>query len=65
MRSEGYEQMLTILKELFVYKALERDYKAGPKGRAEIEAYEERERRRQGIKQEMQDLATESKKSPA
>ena len=57
--------MLTLLKELSVYKALDGAYNAGPKGRAEIEAYEERERRRQGIKQEMQDLATESKKSPA
>ncbi len=64
MGSEGSEQMLTFLKELSVYKALDADYKAGPKSRAETEAYEGRERRRQEIKQEMQDLATESKNSP-
>ena len=65
MRSEGSEQMLTLLKELSVYKALDEGYKAGPKGRAETEAYEERERRRQEIKQEMQELATESKNGSA
>ncbi len=65
MSSEGSEQMLTLLKELSVYKALDGDYKAGPKGRAETETYEERERRRQEIKQEMQELATESKNGPA
>jgi len=54
--------MLTLLKELSVYKAMDEDYKAGAKGRVEAEAYEERERRRQEIKQEMDDLAAESKK---
>ena len=44
MSSEGSEQMLTLLKELSVYKALDGDYKAGHKGPAETEAYEERER---------------------
>ncbi|MGO9519000.1 MAG: hypothetical protein ACLPND_18365 [Candidatus Korobacteraceae bacterium] len=57
--------MLTLLKELSVYKALDGDYKAGPNGRAETEAYEERERRRQKIKQEMQELATETKNGSA
>jgi hypothetical protein len=65
MSSEGSEQMLTLLKELSVYKALDGDYEDGPKSRAETEAYEERERRRQDIKQEMQELATESKNGPA
>jgi len=65
MSSEESEQMLTLLKELSVYKALDGGYEAGPKSRAETEAYEERERRRQDIKQEMQELATESKNRPA
>jgi len=65
MSCEGSEQMLALLKELSVYKALDGDYNASPEGQAETEAYGERERRRQEIKQEMQDLATESKKSPA
>jgi hypothetical protein len=65
MSSEGSEQMLTLLKELSVYKAMDEDYQAGPKGRAETEAYEERERRCQEIKQEMQKLAAERKSHPA
>ena len=50
MSSEGSEQMLTLLKELSVYKALDGDYKAGPKGRAETETYEEREAKAAGDK---------------
>jgi hypothetical protein len=42
------EQMLALLKELSVYKAMDEDY-------------DQRERRRQEIKQEMQQLAAESK----
>ena len=64
MSSEESEQMLTLLKELSVYKALDGDYEAGAKGEAETEAHEERERRRQEIKQEMQELATQSKIGP-
>jgi len=64
MSSEGSEQMLTLLQELSVYKALDGDYKDSPKSRAETEAYEERERRRQEIKQEMQKLAAESTNGP-
>jgi hypothetical protein len=55
------EQMLALLKELSVYKAMDEDYRAGHKGRLEMEAYDQRERRRQEIKQEMQQLAAESK----
>ena len=65
MSSEGSEQMLTLLKELSVYKSLDGDYKDSPKSRVETEAYEERERRRQEIKQEMHKLAAESKNRPA
>jgi hypothetical protein len=65
MSSEGSEQMLTLLKELSVYKALDGDYKDSTKSRDETEAYEERERRRQEIKQEMQELAAESKNGRA
>ncbi len=57
--------MLTLLKELSVYKALDENYKDGLNSRAETEAYEERERRRQEIKQEMQKLAAESKNGPS
>ena len=56
--------MLSLLKELSVYKAMDEDYQAGPMGRAETEANEERERRRQGIKQEMRKLAAESESDP-
>ncbi|MGB7556438.1 MAG: hypothetical protein WBM04_18875 [Candidatus Korobacteraceae bacterium] len=61
MSTEGSGQMLSLLKELSIFKAMDEDYKAGPKGRADIEAHEERERRRQEIKQEMHTLAAESK----
>jgi hypothetical protein len=65
MSTEGSEQMLSLLKELSVFKALDEDYQAGPKGSVEIEAHEERERRRLEIKQEMQTLAAESKSDPS
>lgn len=35
--------MMGLLQELSVYKAMDEDYSAGPKGRVETEAYEERE----------------------
>jgi hypothetical protein len=57
--------MLSLLKELAVFKAMDQDYRAGPKGRVETEAYGERERRRQEIKEEMQELAAESKGGPS
>jgi hypothetical protein len=65
MSTEGSKQMLTLIKELSVFKAMDEDYKAGPKGRADIQAHEERERRRQEIRQEMQALAAESKGDPS
>lgn len=65
MSSESSEQMLILLKELSVYKAMDEEYQAGPMGRAEIKAYEERERRKQEIKQEMHELASGSKNGPA
>ncbi len=61
MSTEQSEQMLVLLKELSVFKSMDEDYSAGPKGQVETGAYEERERRRQEIKLEMQRLATESK----
>jgi hypothetical protein len=57
--------MLILLKELSVYKAMDEDYGAGLKGRVEAEAYKERERRRQEIKQEMHNIAARSKNDPA
>lgn len=65
MSSESSNEMLSLLKELSVYKAMDEDYIAGAKDPVEAEAYQERERRRQEIKQEMHDLAAESKNSPA
>jgi iron-sulfur cluster repair protein YtfE (RIC family) len=65
MSSEGSELMLGLLKELSVFKTMDEDYSAGPKGRVETAAYEERERRRQEIKQEMQTLAAENKSQPS
>ncbi len=65
MSSEGSEQMLGLLKELSVYNAMDEDYGGGTKDPVETEAYKERERRRQEIKQEMQKLAAESKSHPS
>jgi hypothetical protein len=65
MSSEGSEQMLTLLKELSVYKAMDEDYRGGFAGEAETEAYLQRERRRHVIVQEMQNLAAEKKTSPS
>ena len=56
--------MMTLLKELSVYKAMDEDYRDGSGNQVDIEAYEERERRRQEIGQAMQDLAAENKTDP-
>lgn len=64
MSSEGSDQMLTLLKELSVYKALDEDYRGGSGNQAETEAYRQREQRRREITQEMQSLAAESKTNP-
>ena len=65
MSSEGSETMLSLLKELSVFKTLDEEYQAGAKGPMESEAHRERERRRLAIKQEMHELAAESKKDPS
>jgi hypothetical protein len=65
MSSEGCEKMLGLLKELSVYNAMDEDYGGGAKGPVETEAFEERERRRQEIKQEIQKLAAENKGHPS
>ena len=65
MSSEASNDMLSLLKELSVYKVMDEEYRAGAKGRMESEAYEQRERRRQEIKQEMHSLAVEKKDDPA
>ena len=57
--------MLGLLKELSVYNAMDEDYGGGTKDPVETEAYKERERRRQEIKQEMQKLAAENKSHPS
>jgi hypothetical protein len=64
MSREASDAMLILLKELSVYKAMDEDYGAGLKGRVEAEAYKERERRRQEIKQEMHNLAAGRKSDP-
>ena len=56
--------MLGLLKELSVYKAMDEDYRDGSRGLVETQAHGERERRRQEINQEMQELAAESKSDP-
>jgi hypothetical protein len=65
MSSETSEQMLGLLKELSVYKTLDENYAGSAKSEAETEAYKARERRRQEIRQAMQELATESKSDPS
>ena len=61
MSSDESNGMLNLLKELSVYKTLDEEYITGAKGEVETEAYEERERRRLEIKQEMHTLVAESK----
>ncbi len=61
MSNEASEQMLGLLKEMAVYKAMDEDYGAGTKGGAETAAFHDRERRRQEIRLEMHELASESK----
>jgi hypothetical protein len=65
MSSEGSEQMLGLLQELSVFKAMDEEYNSGPKSLVETEAYQSRERRRQEITQEMQTLAAQSKSGPS
>ncbi len=65
MSSEVSDQMLTLLKELSVYKAMDEEYRGGSGNEAETQAYLERERRRHEIGQEMQSLAAERKTSPS
>ena len=64
MSSDGSEQMMGLLKELSVYKAMDEDYTAGPKGRVETAAHDERERRRREIQVEMHALAAQNKINP-
>jgi len=59
MSNDASNEMLSLLKELSVYKAMDEEYRAGARGRLESEAYEERERRRLKITQEMHNLAAE------
>jgi len=61
MSSDASNEMLSLLKELSVYKAFDEDYRAGAKDRMETEAYEARDRRRLEIKQEMHNLVVERK----
>jgi hypothetical protein len=62
MSSEGSAIILSLLKGLSVFRALDEEYQAGAKGPTESEAHRERERRRPAIKQEMHELAAESKR---
>jgi hypothetical protein len=61
MSSDESNAMLSLLKELSVYKTLDEEYIAGAKGGVEVAACEDRERRRLEIKQEMHALVAESK----
>lgn len=65
MSNEASNEMLSLLNELSVYKSMDEEYKAGAAGRTEVEAYEARQRRRLEIKQEMHDLAAESRNERA
>jgi hypothetical protein len=65
MSSETSKEMLSLLKELSVYKAMDEDYRAGAQGRMEAEAFDERGRRRHEINVEIQNLAAEKKKEPS
>jgi hypothetical protein len=62
MSHQGSDDMLGLLKELSVYKAMDEDYTGGPKGQVEAEAFNQRARRRQEIRQEMHTLAAGSKR---
>jgi len=64
MSSERSDQMLTLLKELSVHKAMDQEYRGGSGNQAETEAYLERKRRRPEITREMLSLAAESKAAP-
>ena len=61
MSSDESNEMLSLLKELSVYRTLDEEHIAGAKGGVEFAAFEERERRRLEIKQEMHALVAESK----
>jgi hypothetical protein len=61
MSSNESNAMLSLLKELSVYRTLDEEYVAGDKGGAQATAFEERERRRLEIKLEMHALVAESK----
>ena len=64
MSSDGSDQMLTLLKELSVYKAMDEEYRGGSGNRAATAAHLERKRRRPEIAREMLSLAAESKIGP-
>jgi hypothetical protein len=64
MSSERSDQMLSLLKELSVYKAMDEDYRGGSGNPAETEAYLARARRRHEIGQEMLSLGAERKIGP-
>jgi hypothetical protein len=61
MSSDASNEMLSLLKELSVYRAMDEEYRAGARERLESEAYDERERRRLKITQKMHNLAAETK----
>ena len=65
MSRKGSEDMLGLLKELSVYKAMDEDYLKGSQGQLEAAAFEDRGRRRQEIGLEMLALAAESQKNPS
>jgi hypothetical protein len=65
MSSDASNEMLSLLKELSIYKVMDEDYRAGAQGRIEAEAFDERERRRQEIKQEIRNLAADRKQDPS
>ncbi len=65
MSSDASDEMMTLLKELSVYKVMDEEYRDGSRNQADIDAHEQRGRRRHEIGQAMQDLAAESKSGPA
>jgi hypothetical protein len=61
MGSDKSVQMLTLLKEKSVLKELDSEYEAGAKTQVTRDDHRQRQRRHQGIAEEMKSLAEEKK----
>ncbi len=61
MSSQESEQMLILLKELTMLKALDGDYESGSKSGAEYDAHRLRQQRHQEINEEIKALGQQKK----